>query len=517
MTSTSSNFNGTVRVFQCERVAATNTEDVQKCILDAAKRNRPIHVIGNGYSFNNIGSENGSILLNLSQHMNRILNIDTCTFTVTVEAGVTIQNLCEELAKHNMALSNTPHFGGMTLGAAIATGIHGTCGKMCLDTFSSAIVELCIVDGRGMVSKLHALQSLTLGLYGVICTVTLNTVPLYMVSHRATLFTFPAAYILKEAHACSASTKHQQRVQKFNELQSAVLINNRVHDFVMYKYLLGNFTETCMKETFDIIIEPTAVVVGTSLLNTTPTSSSSSQHAAKCDTKSTTSADSLENIIEKCVSTSKTLVKYYFPAHPILTNGLWRNQTYVFLCERNQIARYYEAMMGPCTMSTHAEIEWAVPIASLPNVLSEIEDCVKAIRTQCDVENTITRDFWSQPVECHIRFSPSDIVPGHAAYHPRTKQRLFALEHKRIEYAWVNLNVRQHIEQAAHAFRCIEDIFMKHNGRPHWSKCWSSDARVWKYIKQIHRVYLHDLKQQCRYHDPQKLFHRHHFAETLLY
>jgi hypothetical protein len=523
MTSQYHNFNNTIHTHKCEHVVASNVEHVRKCILSSAKANKPIHAVGNGYSFNSIASEEDCILLNLSQHVHRIITVDKYNLTVTVEAGITIQNLCEGLSEHHMALSNIPHFGGMTLGAAVATGIHGTCGKTCIDTFSSSLLKIHLINGRGVDVYMTAKQSATLGLYGIICTVTMRIVPLYTVSHRASLLRLPALPIL-EQQACASyfqSTEKERVLQRLHLFHKHVLADTQVHDFVMYKYLLGNFTKTCMKETFDIIQSPTIshglILLQQSSSTCTDISKSCTVHGNQTRNADVShdEVDSIHHLAGKLLATTKTLIKYYFPAQPILTNGPWQSETYVFLCERNQTALYFEAMMGACTITLHAEVEWAIPIEFLPDVLSEIEDCMM-LNKQKD-SNTVARNFWNQPIECHIRFSPLDTVPGHAAYHARTKQPLFEHEAKQISYAWVNLNVRQHIEHASNEFRCIEQIFMKYNGRPHWSKCWSGDLNMWEYVKKIHCVYLHTLKQQCAKHDPQQLFHRHHFAEMLLH
>lgn len=58
--------------------------------------------------------------------LNRILAVDLEAKTVTVEAGIKMHQLNEELNKYGLALSNLGSISDQTISGAISTATHGT-------------------------------------------------------------------------------------------------------------------------------------------------------------------------------------------------------------------------------------------------------------------------------------------------------------------------------------------------------------------------------------------------------
>jgi len=141
-----------------------------------------IRVAGNGYSINDSVHTN-DCLINL-KHLNHVLSVDLNTLQVRVEAGITLTDLCAQLAVCGLALPNLPAITDITLGGAISTGAHGTGHTGTLSTFA---VEIELVTADGTIHILSAKKDpeafsaagVSLGCLGVIYAATLQCEPLF--------------------------------------------------------------------------------------------------------------------------------------------------------------------------------------------------------------------------------------------------------------------------------------------------------------------------------------------------
>ena len=111
---------------------------------------------------------------------------------VTVEAGIRLSALGEELASRGLALENQGDVDAQTLAGAISTATHGTGGRFA--NISSRIVGMRIVNGTGEAvdvtgEDLRAAR-VGLGALGVISTVTVRCVPAFRI-HRIDEPRFP--------------------------------------------------------------------------------------------------------------------------------------------------------------------------------------------------------------------------------------------------------------------------------------------------------------------------------------
>lgn len=106
-------------------VFAKSTEEVSK-VLQFAHANK-IPVTPRGAGTNLVGSTvpvDGGIILDLSQ-MNRILELDTETMTVTVEPGLLLQDLQAYVEEHNLFYPPDPGEKASSIGGNISTNAGG--------------------------------------------------------------------------------------------------------------------------------------------------------------------------------------------------------------------------------------------------------------------------------------------------------------------------------------------------------------------------------------------------------
>ena len=143
---------------------------------------RRVKVAGSGHSFTDIACTDG-VMVDLSG-MARVLGIEG--EDVTVEAGITLRDLGEELHRRGLAMENQGDVDPQTLAGSISTATHGTGGRF--GNLSSRVVGLRLVDGTGTVRELREGDELLagrvgLGALGAIASVTLRCVPAFTI-HR---------------------------------------------------------------------------------------------------------------------------------------------------------------------------------------------------------------------------------------------------------------------------------------------------------------------------------------------
>jgi len=142
-----------------------------------------VRVAGSGHSFTDIACTDG-LMLDLSR-MRRVLAVDGPL--VTVEAGITLNELGAELAARGLAMENQGDIDLQTLAGAISTATHGTGARF--RNLSAQVAGMRLVTGRGEVVELREgdddlrAARVGLGALGAITQVTLRCVPLFAV-HR---------------------------------------------------------------------------------------------------------------------------------------------------------------------------------------------------------------------------------------------------------------------------------------------------------------------------------------------
>jgi L-gulono-1,4-lactone dehydrogenase len=161
------------------RIDAPGSEEELASVVAGAQR---VKVAGSGHSFTDIACTDG-VMVDLSR-MRRVLSVDG--LDVTVEAGITLHDLGEELRARGLAMENQGDVDPQTLAGAISTATHGTGGHF--GNLSSQVVGVRLVDGTGELRDIREGDELraarvSLGALGAIAAVTLRCVPAFTI-HR---------------------------------------------------------------------------------------------------------------------------------------------------------------------------------------------------------------------------------------------------------------------------------------------------------------------------------------------
>jgi L-gulono-1,4-lactone dehydrogenase len=152
--------------------------EVVEAVQRAKRAGQTVKVVGAGHSFTGIACTDGRMLRLGS--LNRVVAIDDDAGTVTVEGGIPLWQLNEELATRDLALPNLGDIDRQSISGAIATATHGG-GKQFggLATFVTGL-ELVTGDGdvlrcsRNEEPEVFACARVGLGALGVVTKVTLQ-------------------------------------------------------------------------------------------------------------------------------------------------------------------------------------------------------------------------------------------------------------------------------------------------------------------------------------------------------
>ncbi len=161
-----------------------DAHEIARVVKDAAAAGRRVKAIGSGHSFTAIGLTDG-VQLQLDRHAG-LVSMDVATGLVTVEAGMPLHVLNPLLSEHGLAMPNLGDIDRQTISGALSTGTHGTGARLPGLGAMVAGLELVLADGS-VVScsaaerpEVFAAARVGLGALGVLSTVTLQTVPEFM-------------------------------------------------------------------------------------------------------------------------------------------------------------------------------------------------------------------------------------------------------------------------------------------------------------------------------------------------
>jgi L-gulonolactone oxidase len=171
-------------------------EDLVRCTNIARKHGITAKAIGSLHSLSPIPETEGlSIVLD---RYNRLLRVEGTL--VTVQAGMTLRALNEALAGVNLAMPILGAIAEQTVAGAISTATHG--GSLHLGSISDAVEAVRVVRADGLVldiDRAHELfpaLAVSLGVLGILSTVTFRCVPAFALQSRSTVS--PADRVLGE-------------------------------------------------------------------------------------------------------------------------------------------------------------------------------------------------------------------------------------------------------------------------------------------------------------------------------
>ncbi len=166
-----------------EVVRPRSTEEIAAAVARAAQAGMRVRVAGAGHSFTDIACTQGMLIL--LDRFQRVLEVDSESGLIRVQAGISIAGLNATLAEHGLALENLGDIDAQSIAGAISTATHGTGAR--LRNIPSQVVAMTLVlaDGSTFVcSEEHDPESFLaarvgLGALGVVAEVTLRCVPAF--------------------------------------------------------------------------------------------------------------------------------------------------------------------------------------------------------------------------------------------------------------------------------------------------------------------------------------------------
>lgn len=227
------------RTQQCTPAAVEEPRselEVVEAVRRAAAAGQRVKVAGSGHSFTDIACTDGRMLS--LEALDRVVRVGD-DHTVTVEAGMTIQRLNEELAARGLALPNLGDIDSQAIAGAVATATHGTGATFGgLATFIRG-VELVTADGELLRCSpdeepevFHAAR-VGLGALGVVTRLTLQCVPGFTLHHVEERR--PYADVLEELDDLVARNEHFEFYWMPHTDQCATIANNRTDEPVRVK------------------------------------------------------------------------------------------------------------------------------------------------------------------------------------------------------------------------------------------------------------------------------------------
>ncbi len=162
-------------------------------------RSGHLRVVGAGHSWSAVAAS-ADCMMNID-HINQIGPVDASKDQVTVGAGVRLKDLIPALREQGYALANVGSVTEQSLAGATSTGTHGT--GVQFGNLATQIAALELVDGTGEVRRLARgddefdAAALSLGMLGVLTSITLDVVPHYNI--REETFAIPFGEALERA------------------------------------------------------------------------------------------------------------------------------------------------------------------------------------------------------------------------------------------------------------------------------------------------------------------------------
>jgi L-gulonolactone oxidase len=184
--------------------------DLARVVKEAASEGRTVKAVGAGHSFTAAACTDGH-LVDLS-NLDKVLAWDRETDQVTVQAGISLSRLCEELDARGLALENMGDIAYQSIAGATATATHGTGTRF--GNLSSRIVGMRLVTGDGSVLECSADQNadvldvarVGVGALGIVSTLTIQAVPAFRL--RAVEQAMPVDEVLADFDGFMSSTDH---------------------------------------------------------------------------------------------------------------------------------------------------------------------------------------------------------------------------------------------------------------------------------------------------------------------
>ncbi|MFC9690631.1 D-arabinono-1,4-lactone oxidase [Kribbella sp. NPDC056951] len=198
MSHTFRNWSGTEAATGVEVLRPGSVDELAAAVKAAAEQGKKLKAVGSGHSFTGCAVPE-QVMVRLDG-LSAITNADQESGRVTVGAGTGLRKLNAGLAAFDLAMANLGDIDKQTISGAISTGTHGTGARLGGIATQIAALDLVTADG----SILHCSSEenadvfnaarVSVGALGVISSITLQTVPAYLL--RAQEMPLPLAEVL---------------------------------------------------------------------------------------------------------------------------------------------------------------------------------------------------------------------------------------------------------------------------------------------------------------------------------
>ena len=166
----------------------TIIDEVCEIVKQHAVNKKTIRVTGAAHSFSPVALPEQSAM---SLHNLRgLIEVDYEAQTATFYAGTYLHEVGPLLEEHGLALINMGDIQEQTLAGAISTGTHGT--GVTLGSFASMVTKWGFVNGEGDYIEhqrgeddLSKALHVSVGLLGILVTVTIQVIPLYSLAYTS--------------------------------------------------------------------------------------------------------------------------------------------------------------------------------------------------------------------------------------------------------------------------------------------------------------------------------------------
>ncbi|WP_298884480.1 D-arabinono-1,4-lactone oxidase [uncultured Polaribacter sp.] len=151
----------------------------EKELQDIVRNSEKIRVFGNKQSSSDIAS-GAATLIDIKSY-NQVLSYSDSEKTITVQSGIILGDLIEAIEAKGWCIPCLPDINTITIGGALATGTHGTSGKL----LSEYIKNCSYILADGSIKEISAKDQLmdafkvSLGVLGVLSTVTFQCESIY--------------------------------------------------------------------------------------------------------------------------------------------------------------------------------------------------------------------------------------------------------------------------------------------------------------------------------------------------
>ena len=168
-----------------------STDEVAAIVAAAHRERQRVKAFGAGHSFTPVAMTSG-VLLSLGR-MRSVRHVDAERGRVTVDAGITLRALADELDAVGLAMPNLGDINVQSVAGAISTATHGT--GRAWGNLATTVVGIELVDGTGQVvccderndPELLRVARVAVGALGVVTALTLQCVPAFNLHARETI------------------------------------------------------------------------------------------------------------------------------------------------------------------------------------------------------------------------------------------------------------------------------------------------------------------------------------------